>query len=344
MSTRIADTPRPPDVALAPDANAFVFDTADRPAPGPRRVGPIAPELAPSRLRIFRLAAAVAVFGPYVGAAAALALAATRGIHAYELVALAIAYPLTTLGVTLGFHRFFSHRTFQAPRWLQVLFVIFGSMALQGPLMFWASTHRRHHRYSDTADDPHSPHHPGADRSGYWSGLWHAHVGWLFARRLTNWARFAPDLLRDRLIFRLQGYYWGWAILGLAIPPAIGFAATGDGLVALECFLWAGPVRLVILQNASWGVASFSHLHGVRPFDTGDHSANNYFVAVFSFGEGLQNNHHAFPESARHGLRLGEPDLTGWVIDLLEATGLIHDVVHPKPDMIRARRLAGKTT
>ena len=308
--------------------------------PRPAREAP-ALTITPSAasVRSTRLIAGAVVAGPVLGAVAAVGLAFARGgISTFALVAFALAYLLSTLGVTLGFHRYFSHRSFETSRALQAIFVVLGSTALQGPLLYWVSTHRRHHAFSDRPEDPHSPHVEAAGASGGVRGFWRSHVGWLFARQVTNPVRFAPDLLRDRLIFGLQRRYAVWAALGLALPPMLAWAATRSGWTMLETFLWAGPVRLVILHNASWAVGSVSHLVGARPFRTDDHSANNVWVALVAFGEGLQNNHHAFPRAAVHGLRWHEPDLTGLVVRLMAALGLIWELHQPAPAAVDARR------
>jgi stearoyl-CoA desaturase (delta-9 desaturase) len=293
----------------------------------------------PARLRIIRMVAIAVVVGPVLGTLLAVALASrTGGVHPAALLAAAVAYALSTLGVTIGFHRYFAHRAFRTGLLMQAVFVILGSCALQGPLLFWVATHRRHHQFSDTPDDPHSPHYRDAHPIGGWPGFAHSHLGWMFSASLTNAIRFAPDIIRDRRIFELQRHYVVWALLGLALPPASVGLATGDAWAAAQAFLWAGPVRMLLVHHASWAVGSLSHMYGARPFDTGDRSANNYWVAVFAFGEGLQNNHHAFPRAAHHGLFPGEPDLSGLAIDGLEAIGLVTDVRRPSADAIAARR------
>jgi stearoyl-CoA desaturase (Delta-9 desaturase) len=290
------------------------------------------------RLWPVRLLAAAVVLAPTLGTAAAVGLALVRGVTAAELVSCAVMYAVTILALTIGFHRYFSHRTFSTSRAVQILFVILGSAGLQGPLIYWVSTHRRHHQFSDTTDDPHSPH---FDRNGRLEGLggfWQGHMGWLFARDISNPIRFAPDIISDRLIFAVQRRYWTWAVLLLALPPAIAYGITRDPWQTLGVFLWAGPVRILLVHHVSWAVGSFSHIWGSRPFPNRDRSANNWWVAVFAFGEGLQNNHHAFPAAAHHGLRWGEPDFSGLVIDTMEALGLVKDVNRPSREAIAERR------
>ncbi len=291
-----------------------------------------------STRRVFVAMAGAVVIVPLLGAIAAVWLAVDYGVSWLALVMFAIAYVLTTLGVTLGFHRYFAHRSFRTSPPMRVAFIILGSMALQGSLLYWVSTHRRHHQFSDTPDDPHSPHMDGLSPLGWWRGLWHSHIGWMFAAEVTNAVRFAPDIIRDPLVFRTQLRYLMWAGLGLALPAVVAAGLTRSWYGMLEAFLWAGPVRLFVVHHASWAVGSVSHMYGSRPFVTHDHSANNFWVALLAFGEGLQNNHHAFPAAARHAFRWWEPDLTGYVISSLAATKVIWDVVRPSAETVAQRR------
>jgi stearoyl-CoA desaturase (Delta-9 desaturase) len=292
----------------------------------------------PARLAFVRFVVAAVVAGPLLGTVAAITLAAQRGLTTLEVGALVAAYVLTTFGVTIGFHRHFAHRTFRTSRTMQVLFVVLGSMALQGSLLYWVSTHRRHHQFSDTVEDPHSPHFDKGRPITGWRSLWRGHIGWMFARQMTNPVRFAPDLIRDSLIFRVQQRYTLWALLGLVLPPLVLAPFARDAWEVCGVFLWAGPVRVFAVHHASWAVGSISHMTGSRPFETSDRSANNWWVALFSFGEGLQNNHHAFPWAARHGFARWEPDLSGDVIDGMAACGLIWDVNRPSPAALAARK------
>ena len=299
---------------------------------------PLATAPTATALRTMRLIAGITIIGPFAGTLLALLLGLRYGVSAAALGIFAVMFPLSALGISLGFHRHFTHRGFRTSRPLSVILLILGSMAMQGSLLYWTATHRRHHAFSDTEDDPHSPHHHGGAMLGWWQGLWHAHIGWMFDAEVTNAMRFAPDLIRDQRLFRLQQHYLSWAALGLVIPAVAGLLLTGTAYGMLEGFLWGGPVRLLIVHHANWAVGSLSHLYGRRPFETGDHSANNMLVAIISFGEGLQNNHHAFPTSARHAIEWWEPDITGWVIGGLERLGLIWDVKHPSAEAISAHR------
>jgi stearoyl-CoA desaturase (Delta-9 desaturase) len=284
-----------------------------------------------------RLALAVIAI-PFLGSVAALALAMRDGVRGMELALLGGMYLLGTGGVSIGYHRHFAHRAFRAGPRMQAALAILGSTAAQGPLLFWVASHRRHHAFSDREGDPHSPHLDGGGPLSRWRGFWHAHLGWMLSEEITSWAHYARDLLRERRLFTLNPLYPVWLLAGLALPAAIGGAVSGTWRGALGGFLWGGLVRIFLANQASWCVGSVCHMFGSRPFKTADHSANNFWVALFTFGEGLQNNHHAFPSSAAHALRRWEPDLSLWLIRGLAALGLIHDVIIPTPEMIHDMR------
>lgn len=312
------------------------------------QIGKVPPTLvvqpAAAARRSLHLIAGVTVIGPFVGTLLALALALRYGVSGSALAIGAVMFVLTALGISAGFHRYFTHRSFRTSRPFAVALLVLGSMAMQGSLLYWTATHRRHHQYSDTPDDPHSPHHDGGTALGWWRGLWHGHIGWMFASEVTNAMRFAPDIIRDRWVFNLQKHYLALAGLGLVLPAIAGALLTGTAYGALEGFLWGGPVRLLVVHHANWAVGSLSHMRGSRPFATDDHSANNLLVAIISFGEGLQNNHHAFPSSARHALRWWEPDLTGRLLGALSRVGLVWDLKHPSATAMAGRRRTAPTS
>lgn len=251
-----------------------------------------------------------------------------------------LMYLVSIGGATIGMHRLFSHRAFKTGKKMTTLLGISGSMAAQGPLFFWAANHRRHHAYSDRPGDPHSP---NLHKRGFWGGvkgLWYAQIGWMFSKEVSSWSVFIRDLLRERQLFDLHRTYVLWVGLGLLIPTAIGGLLHGSWIGAWYGFLFGGMARMAIGNHASWAVGSISHRWGTRPFRTHDSSTNNHLVAVLAFGEGLQNNHHAFPSAARHAMRWWEPDLSGWIILLLAKLGLVWDVKHPSPATVE-RALAG---
>ncbi len=245
-------------------------------------------------------------------------------------------YLVTITGITVGFHRHFTHGAFQARPGVCWMLGVAGSMAGQGPLLFWISTHRRHHAFSDAHGDPHSPNGPEAVRP--WPrlrGWWHAHIGWMFADEITSWAHYAPDHLRDPLSFRLHRSYGVWVLAGLVLPAVIGGLWDMSARGAAQGVLFGGLVRMALCNNACWCVGSICHMYGARPFANGDHSANHYPVALLTFGEGLQNNHHAFPSSAHHKIRWWEPDMGAWVIRVLEWAGLVWAVRRPGREEVR---------
>jgi stearoyl-CoA desaturase (delta-9 desaturase) len=266
---------------------------------------------------------------PSLGFIAAMAQLWLYGIDRVELGLLVGLYVLSTLGITVGFHRYFAHRAFQTHTAMRVMLAILGSMAAQGPLLFWVATHRRHHAYSDRSGDPHSPQLHGQGVLGLLRGLWHAHIGWFFSGELTSWAHYTPDLLRDRVLFRINQQYFIWVFAGLALPAALGGLLLQTWMGVCSGFLWGGLVRMFIVNQVFWAVGSICHRFGSRPFDTRDWSANNFWIALISFGEGLQNNHHAFPSSATHALEWWQPDVSAWVIRALAALGMIWEVKVP---------------
>jgi len=268
---------------------------------------------------------------PALGFVVAIALALRVGITAFEIGLLVVSYALTMFGVTAGFHRHFAHRAFKTSRFMRVVLAALGSMTGQGPLLFWVASHRRHHAYSDGPGDPHSPNLHGDGFGGRLRGFWHAHMGWMLGDEVTSIDRFAHDLLRDRFAFRLHTAYLRWFFLGLVLPAVLGWLVLGGGLGAVRGFLWGGLVRVFLVNQAAWCVGSVCHVMGRRSFPTPDNSGNVAWVAWITFGEGLQNNHHAFPSSAMHALARLEPDVSGWTLLVLRKLGVVWDLKIPSP-------------
>ncbi len=275
---------------------------------------------------------------PAVALGAALAIAFRRGITAVDVCLFAGMYLLTMFGITAGFHRHFAHRAFRTSPAFRKVLAALGSMCAQGPLLFWVTAHRRHHAYSDGPGDPHSPNLVSEGRLRRLRGFWHAHMGWMLDEDISDWSRFTRDLLKDRSVLRMHETYPLWLLLGLALPAAIGGLVTLTWWGALTGFLWGGLVRIFFVNHAAWCVGSVCHMTGRRSFPTPDKSGNVPWVAVITFGEGMQNNHHAFPSSAYHGLRWREPDLSGWIIRGLARFGLLWDVKFPSPAVREAAR------
>jgi stearoyl-CoA desaturase (Delta-9 desaturase) len=279
------------------------------------------------------------------------------GLVAWQLWAVALGwndvfvfltmYALTGLGITVGFHRLFTHRSFKTTRPIRIALAALGSMAIEGPIVSWVADHRKHHAFSDRPGDPHSPHvEHGHGPRGALKGLAHAHVGWLFVHtQRGRKTRYAPDLLRDRDIAWIDRTFVWWAIGGFVVSFALGFLFGGaerwkDGLTGM---LWGGLVRMLVLHHVTYSINSLCHYFGRRPFATGDESRNLAWLAPFSFGEAWHNAHHAFPTSARHGLERWQLDVSAGAIAVLERLGLAWDVVRIDPARLATKRTATAT-
>jgi stearoyl-CoA desaturase (delta-9 desaturase) len=293
----------------------------------------------PAAVRIQRRIAAVVVALPLLGTIFAIYQVIAIGVGWFEIGMLALMYILCTIGANVGLHRHFAHRSFNAYRPVRIALAILGAMAAQGPLITWVAAHRRHHAYSDRPGDPHSPNLHGEGWYGLVAGLWHAHIGWMFSNESSDWARFARDVLQDRGLLKIHQTYFIWVFLGLALPTVLGACITGTWQGAANGFLWGGLVRMFVVNNGAWAVGSICHVFGTRPFNNRDHSANNYLVAVVTFGEGLQNNHHAFPSAAGHAVAWWQPDFGLWFILLLRGVRLAWDVKMPSPKTIAEARV-----
>jgi len=251
-----------------------------------------------------------------------------------DVLVFAITYLPIGLGVTVGFHRLFTHRSFKTGPVLRALLAVLGSAALEGPVTTWVADHRKHHAFSDQEGDPHSPHvdHGGGVLSTL-RGLVHAHLGWIFLHtQRAAVPRYAPDLLRDPVVRFVDRFTLLWVLLGLAFPFGLGVALTGSVFGGLTGFLWGGLVRIFILHHVTYSINSLCHFFGRRRFATGDQSRNLSWLAPFSLGEAWHNNHHAFPTSAFHGMRRMELDPSALFIRALEGLGLAWDVVRIAPE------------
>jgi stearoyl-CoA desaturase (delta-9 desaturase) len=274
------------------------------------------------------------VLGPWLGAVAGLCWLGIADVGLTEIGLLLGMVTVSGLGVTIGYHRFFTHQAFQAKPWLLIVLGVCGATAVQGRILFWAATHRTHHQHADSAGDPHSPHHP----AGGWRGFWHAHAGWLLAHHHPIDVHQVRDLLAQPLIVWLDRYYLVWVGLGLLAPGLVGAACQGSWTGFLNGVLWGGFIRIVLQQNGTFLVNSLSHAAGSRRFRTPDDSRNNWLVAWVTFGE-WHNNHHAFPSSARQGLSWWELDSSYVVIRALAAAGWAWGVREPSAAALRAKRI-----
>jgi stearoyl-CoA desaturase (delta-9 desaturase) len=278
---------------------------------------------------------------PVVALVTAVTLAWGWGITLLDVVIATIAYFGTGLGVTVGFHRHFTHKSFKATRPMKVALAITGSLAFQGSIVSWVADHRRHHAFSDKEGDPHSPWLFGTGPLAIARGFWHAHMGWLFDRDKTNARRFAPDLLADRDVAAVDRQFVLLTVVSLGVPALLGGLLSWSWWGALTAFLWGGLVRVGLLHHVTWSTNSICHMAGRRPFGTRDRSANVWWLAVLSFGESWHNLHHADPTCARHGVKRGQIDMSARLIWLFEKFGWVHSVRWPTPQ--RLERLARRT-
>jgi stearoyl-CoA desaturase (delta-9 desaturase) len=253
-------------------------------------------------------------------------------------------YILTTLGITVGFHRLFTHKSFKANPAVTAVFGVLGSMAVQGPVLRWVATHRLHHQHSDDEHDPHSPHAHGEGLFQVLRGVYHAHIGWFFTPGPTRMDRYIPDLKADPVVRWVDRLFLLWVILGLVIPGAIALAITQSWTGALLGVVWGGLVRIFVVQHITWSVNSVCHLWGTRPFASNDLSRNNAIFGLLALGEGWHNGHHAFPASARHGLRWWELDVTYLLIRAMAMIGLVYDVRLPAPERVALKRTKARAS
>ena len=293
--------------------------------------------LNPQSARTKRGVAIVTIGIPTIGFAIALYLAFTGRATAFDYILFVLFYAIQSFGVTIGFHRYAAHKSFQTSRFFEGVLMIMGSMALQGPVLYWVYTHRRHHRFADELGDPHSPNLSGAGLKGKLKGLCYAHIPWMLSDVESRVDVFAPDILRDRNLYNYSRMYPIWALASLMLPAVLGFTIAGRLSDAFSGYIFGGLASVFAANQATWCVGSICHMIGSRPFATEDHSANNWPVAIFTFGEGLQNNHHAFPGAYRHAMRWWEPDLSGWVLAALAKVKIVRDLRMPDRQMINSR-------
>ncbi|WP_425275850.1 acyl-CoA desaturase [Streptomyces recifensis] len=279
---------------------------------------------------------------PFLALLAAVPLAWHNGLSPVDVALAAVFYLVSGLGITVGFHRYFTHGSFKARRPLRIALAVAGSLAVQGPLFTWVADHRKHHRYSDRDGDPHSPWRYGRTPGALAKGMFHAHLGWLFDTDHAPAAQYAPDLERDpalRLVSRGFGVFAG---LSLALPALLGLLITGTWAGAATAFFWAGLVRICLVHHVTWSINSICHATGAHPFRSRDRSGNVWWLAPLSFGESWHNLHHADPTSARHGVLTGQLDASARLIRWFEGLGWAYDVRWPDAGRVRARRREAK--
>lgn len=273
----------------------------------------------------FRAAVLVVVVTPLLAVVVAIGMLWQRVVTLTDVVLLLVMYSLVAFGVTVGYHRMLTHRSFKPHPVVKFLLLVLGSMAFEGAAIQWAATHIKHHAVSDREGDPHSP----------VDGFVHAHLGWLFTHPQEDPNVWARHLKTDPIIMFVSKTFLLWGALSLVIPFAIG---------GWQGLIWGGLVRMFLTHHVTWSVNSVCHTFGKRPYATNDASRNEWIVGLLAFGEGWHNNHHAFPRSAFHGLTWWQVDLSGLLIAAMEKLGLASDVYRIPPDLMvrQARKTATK--
>ena len=302
-------TPPPPATAAA---DPLAPATKIPPAPTASRSEPVIDPEPKRRGEQVTLFLFIAV--PLVALLAAVPVAWGRGLGWLDVVLGVIFYTVSGLGITVGFHRYFTHGSFTGGRAMTIGLAIAGSLAIEGPVVRWVADHRRHHAFSDREGDPHSPWRYGETVPALIKGLWHAHAGWLFDREQTNPRRYAPDLLKNPDVERMSRAFPLLVATSMLLPPLLGGLLSWSWQGAVTAFFWASLVRVALLHHVTWSINSICHALGSRPFNSRDRSGNVWWLAIPSFGESWHNLHHADPTSARHGVLPGQIDLSARLI------------------------------
>jgi stearoyl-CoA desaturase (delta-9 desaturase) len=285
-----------------------------------------------------RAANLIGVVLPLAGLVAAIVLLWPFGVGWPALAALVVMYLISGFGITVGYHRLFTHKAFETGPVMRAIIGVCGSMAMQGPILVWAANHRQHHQHSDGEEDPHSPHSHGSTVWGMVRGAWHAHVGWFLDATRPDFKRYVPDLAKDRVTSWVSKTFPVWVGLGMVIPAVVCGVWTMSWVGALLGFIWGGLVRVFLVHHVTWSINSVCHIWGSRPYDSHDESRNNPVFGILGLGEGWHNNHHAFPRSARHGLEWWQVDASYLVIRGLMLVGLAWDPVIPTRERLESKR------
>ncbi|MEO9137433.1 MAG: fatty acid desaturase [Jatrophihabitans sp.] len=313
----------------------------DRPQPAePARVAGLKPTFEAPKKRGEQFMLYVFVIVPFLAFLATIPVAWGWGLGWTDAILFLTFYIISGLGITVGYHRLFTHKSFKPNRPLKIGMAIAGSLAIEGPVIRWVADHRRHHAFSDRDGDPHSPWRFGETKRGLAKGFWFAHLGWLFDLEHTNREKYTPDLLADKDINRIDKLFPLWVIVSMTLPGLIGGLITMSWAGALSAFFWASLVRVFVLHHVTWSINSVCHMIGNRPFTSRDKSANFWPLAIVSFGESWHNLHHADPTAARHGVLKGQWDSSARVIWMFEKLGWATDVRWPKPERIEKLKVA----
>jgi stearoyl-CoA desaturase (delta-9 desaturase) len=293
-----------------------------------------------TKARVEQVALGLFIAIPALAVAAAVPVAWGWGLGWRDIVIAIVMFYFTGHGITVGFHRYFTHGSFKAKRPLRIVLAVAGSMAVQGSVVRWVADHRRHHAFSDRDGDPHSPWRYGENLKGLAKGFWHAHIGWLFDTEQTNQERFAPDLLADKDIRRVDRAFPTLTAVTLLLPPLVGGLWSLSWQGALTAFFWGSLVRVAALHHTTWSINSICHMWGSKPIKSRDRTVNVWWLALLSMGESWHNLHHAEPTSARHGVSRGQIDTSAELIRLFEKLGWAYDVRWPTPERLRKLRVA----
>jgi stearoyl-CoA desaturase (Delta-9 desaturase) len=278
------------------------------------------------------------VIVPFLAFLAAVPVAWGWGLSWTDVGLFVVFYYVSGLGITIGYHRLFTHKSFRATRALRIALAVAGSMAIEGPLIRWVADHRRHHAFSDREGDPHSPWRFGTSTRALAKGFWYAHIGWMFDLEHTNRAKYAPDLMAERDMLVVDRLFPVWLLASLLLPGLLGGLITMSLGGALSALFWASLVRIFLLHHVTWSINSVCHMIGERPFAARDRSANFWPLAILSFGESWHNMHHADPTAARHGVLRGQLDTSARIIWIFERLGWVYDVRWPRPERLAKLR------
>ena len=287
--------------------------------------------------RTEQIALGAFILVPFLAVVAAVPVAWGGWLSWTDLLIMGAMYWITGHGITVGYHRLFTHKSFKPNRFVKNALAVMGSMAIQGPVVRWVADHRKHHKFSDRDGDPHSPWKYGTNLRALWKGFWHAHMMWLFDEEQTPQRKYAPDLMNDPDIVRISRGFFAFVFVSLALPPLLGGLITWSWHGAVTAFFWGSLVRVALLHHVTWSINSICHTIGERPFVSRDKSANVWWLAIPSMGESWHNLHHADPTCARHGVLRGQLDTSARVIWALEKVGWVHDVRWPVAERIQGK-------
>ena len=300
-------------------------------------ITPAPPSLEPTDVEVsrsLRFAIGIFIVVPFLAVLAAVPVAWGGWLSWVDIALLVVFWAITALGITVGYHRLFTHGSFKAARPVKIALAVMGGMAIEGSINQWVADHRKHHQYSDDFGDPHSPWRFGTSKRAVAKGLLWSHMGWLFAEDQTVVREYAPDILNDKDLQRINRNFAWMVTATLVLPAILGGLITWSWIGALTAFFWAGLIRIAFVHHVTWSINSICHVFGKRPFKTRDNSSNVAWLAIPSFGESWHNLHHADPTCARHGVLKGQIDLSAEVIRGLERMNLAYDVRWPKPERL----------